>query len=523
MPIPTITDLRAIEILDSRGRPTVSVSIRLDDGATATAGVPSGASTGSREAVEIRDGDSARFGGLGVLRAVASVNETLAPAMLGRSFSSSEELDSELISIDGTPTKSHLGANAIVGVSMAFARALATSAGRPLWQTLSPQVEPRLPVPHFNVVNGGAHAPNVLDFQEFMLAPLGASTLPDAVRAGAEVYSRLRALLLQRGLSAGLGDEGGFAPELTRAEDVLALLVEAITAAGYEPGVDGVAIALDPAASEFYRDGTYLLAGQKLSSAEMVDYYGELVSAFPIWSIEDGLAEDDWDGWRQLTSTLGDRVQLMGDDIFVTDAATIEIVEMVLAGSINKTLVGYINEAGGKAVGLCGKDGNMVTASKVTRTMVDPGSHIEKVVDLGFVGEPEKVDLTLLNQLIGHDLIPVLAPLATSRTGQTFNVNADTFAGAVAGALKAKRLLLLTDVPGVLDKSKKLIPELSVKDARKLIADGTISGGMIPKVETCIYALEQGVQGVVIIDGKTPHAVLLELFTNQGTGTLIHK
>ncbi|WP_439923946.1 acetylglutamate kinase [Nitrobacter sp. JJSN] len=207
----------------------------------------------------------------------------------------------------------------------------------------------------------------------------------------------------------------------------------------------------------------------------------------------------------------------------ITDAATIEIVEMVLAGSINKQLVGYINEAGGKAVGLCGKDGNMVTASKATRTMADPDSNIEKVIDLGFVGEPEKVDLTLLNQLIGHELIPVLAPLATSKGGQTFNVNADTFAGAVAGALKAKRLLLLTDVPGVLDQSKKLIPELSVKDARKLIADGTISGGMIPKVETCIYALEQGVSGVVIIDGKTPHAVLLELFTDQGTGTLIHK
>src|SRR6187455_3012602 len=207
----------------------------------------------------------------------------------------------------------------------------------------------------------------------------------------------------------------------------------------------------------------------------------------------------------------------------ITDAATIEIVEMVLAGSVNKQLVGYINEAGGKAVGLSGKDGNMVKASKTTRTMVDPDSNIEKAIDLGFVGDPDKVDLTLLNQLIGHELIPVLAPLATSDNGQTLNVNADTFAGAVAGALKAKRLLLLTDVPGVLDKSKKLIPELSVKDARKLIADGTISGGMIPKVETCIYALEQGVQGVVIIDGKTQHAVLLELFTNQGTGTLIHK
>jgi acetylglutamate kinase len=207
----------------------------------------------------------------------------------------------------------------------------------------------------------------------------------------------------------------------------------------------------------------------------------------------------------------------------ITDAAAIEIVEMVLAGSINKQIVSNINEAGGKAVGLCGKDGNMVKAVKATRTMVDPHSHLDKVIDLGFVGEPDKVDLTLLNQLIGHELIPVLAPLASSDTGQTYNVNADTFAGAVAGALKAKRLLLLTDVPGVLDKSKKLIPDLSVRDARKLIADGTISGGMIPKVETCIYALEAGVQGVVIIDGKIPHAVLLELFTNQGTGTLVHK
>jgi len=207
----------------------------------------------------------------------------------------------------------------------------------------------------------------------------------------------------------------------------------------------------------------------------------------------------------------------------ITDAATIEIVEMVLAGSINKQIVGHINEAGGKAVGLCGKDGNMVMATKATRTMVDPDSHIEKVVDLGFVGEPDKVDLTLLNQLIGYELIPVLAPLASSKSGQTFNVNADTFAGAIAGALKAKRLLLLTDVPGVLDKSKKLIPDLSVADARKLIADGTISGGMIPKVETCIYALEKGVEGVVILDGKVPHAVLLELLTDHGLGTLMHR
>jgi acetylglutamate kinase len=206
----------------------------------------------------------------------------------------------------------------------------------------------------------------------------------------------------------------------------------------------------------------------------------------------------------------------------ITDAKTLEIVEMVLAGSINKQMVGYINEAGGKAVGLCGKDGNMVVARKLTRTVIDPDSAIEKVIDLGYVGEPDKVDTTVLTQILGRELIPVLAPVAAAANGGTFNVNADTFAGAIAGALKAKRLLLLTDVPGVLDKSKRLIKELSVDDARALIADGTISGGMIPKVETCIEALDQGVEGVVILDGKVPHAVLLELFTELGAGTLIH-
>jgi acetylglutamate kinase len=211
------------------------------------------------------------------------------------------------------------------------------------------------------------------------------------------------------------------------------------------------------------------------------------------------------------------------DGLRITDAATIEVVEMVLAGSINKQIVGFINAAGGKAVGLCGKDGDMVKARKISRHVADPGSNIEKVVDLGFVGEPEKVDTTVLTQILGRDLIPVLAPLATSHDGTTFNVNADTFAGAIAGALKAKRLLLLTDVPGVLDKSKKLIDELTADDARRLIADGTISGGMIPKVETCLYALEQGVEGVVILDGRVPHAVLLELLTDHGAGTLMRR
>jgi acetylglutamate kinase len=207
----------------------------------------------------------------------------------------------------------------------------------------------------------------------------------------------------------------------------------------------------------------------------------------------------------------------------VTDTATIEIVEMVLAGHINKQIVGYINEAGGKAVGLCGKDGNMVRARKISRTVIDPGSHIERIVDLGFVGEPEKIDTTVLDQILGRDLIPVLAPVASSATGGTYNVNADTFAGAIAGALRAKRLLLLTDVPGVLDKSRQLIKQLSMDDARRLIADGTISGGMIPKVETCLNALDAGVEAVVIIDGQVEHAVLLELLTDLGAGTLIHR
>lgn len=207
----------------------------------------------------------------------------------------------------------------------------------------------------------------------------------------------------------------------------------------------------------------------------------------------------------------------------VTDAATVEVVEMVLAGSINKQIVGWIGAEGGKAVGLSGKDGNMVTARKVTRTAVDPDSNIEKVVDLGFVGEPEQVNRDVLDQVLKAELIPVLAPVAIGQDGQTYNVNADTFAGAIAGALTAKRLLLLTDVPGVLDKNKNLIPEMTIEDCRRLIADGTITDGMIPKIETCIYALEKGVEAVVILDGKVPHAVLLELFTDHGAGTLIRR
>jgi acetylglutamate kinase len=223
----------------------------------------------------------------------------------------------------------------------------------------------------------------------------------------------------------------------------------------------------------------------------------------------------------QMLAKLGIKSEFI-DGLRVTDKPTVEIVEMILAGSINKQIVGFINAAGGKAIGLCGKDGDMVKATKVSRTTRDPDSNIEREVDLGFVGEPDKVDTKVLDTVLGKDLVPVLAPVATSADGDTYNVNADTFAGAIAGALGAKRLLLLTDVPGVLDKNKNLIKSLSIEDCRRLIADGTATGGMIPKIETCIYAIERGVEGVVILDGKTPHAVLVELLTDGGAGTLIH-
>ncbi|WP_180687457.1 phosphopyruvate hydratase [Streptomyces gossypiisoli] len=322
-----ITNLHAVEILDSRARPTLAVTLETAGAMPVRAGVPSGASTGTREAVELRDGDRTRYNGQGVLTAVGHVNGEIAQALTGHTFATAAEIDRALIELDGTDTKSRLGANAIVGVSLAAFRAEAALAGRELWQHLA-QVAgttPRLPVPHFNVVNGGVHAANDLDFQEFMLAPLGAPSLPEAVRAGAEVYARLKARLSADGHATGLGDEGGFAPAIDRPEDVLRLLVDAITDAGYTPGRDGVAIALDPAAGEFRdpSDGRYRVAGEALTSDRLIERYEQIIDRFPVWSIEDGLAEDDWDGWVRLTERLGDRVQLMGDDIFVTNPAVI--------------------------------------------------------------------------------------------------------------------------------------------------------------------------------------------------------
>ena len=339
-----VTSLDAVEILDSRARPTLAVTITLAEGTSARAGVPSGASTGSREAVELRDGDPRRFSGQGVRTAVANVQGEIAGALVGRTFANLAELDQALIELDGTETKSRLGANAIVGVSMAAARAGALASGQALWQALRPEgVAPRLPVPHFNVVNGGVHAPNDLDFQEFMLAPVGAPSLAEAVRAGAEVYAALRRLLADRGFATGLGDEGGFAPEIDRPEDVLALLVEAIETAGYAPGRQGVALALDPAASEFFRDGRYHVAGEALSSDEMITRYEEIAASYPVVSLEDGLAEGDWDGWRDLTVRLGDKIQLVGDDLLVTNPAI--ITEAITRGAANAALI-KLNQIG---------------------------------------------------------------------------------------------------------------------------------------------------------------------------------
>jgi enolase len=340
----TITALRAVEILDSRARPTLAVTLTLADGTTCRAGVPSGASTGTREAVELRDADPHRYSGQGVLTAAGHVNGEIAAVLVGRTLADLAELDRTLIELDGTPTKSRLGANAIVGVSMAYARALAASADVPLWSFLSaPGTAARLPVPHFNVVNGGLHAPNGLDFQEFMIAPLGSPTMAEAVRAGAEVYAALRRILAAKGFATGLGDEGGFAPDIDRPEDVLTLLVHAIEEAGYKPGGDGVAIALDPAASEFYREGTYHVAGESLSTGDMIARFEEIVTRFPVWSIEDGLAESDSDGWAELTQRLGGHVQIVGDDVLVTNPTIIS--DAIKRGLANSALI-KVNQVG---------------------------------------------------------------------------------------------------------------------------------------------------------------------------------
>jgi len=317
MPVSSIEAVLAREILDSRGNPTVEVEVLLADGTEARAAVPSGASTGQFEAVELRDGGE-RYGGKGVRNAVKAVNETIDEKLVGLPAADQRLIDQLLIDLDGTPGKSKLGANAVLGVSLAVAKAAAESAGLPLFRYVGGPNAHLLPVPMMNILNGGAHADTNVDVQEFMIAPIGAGTFAEALRWGAETYHALKAVLKGRGLATGLGDEGGFAPDLPSNREALDLIMEAIGRAGFTPGRD-IALALDVAATEFHADGVYAFEGGKRSADEMAAYYGELLASYPLVSIEDPLGEEDWDGWKALTESVGDKVQLVGDDLFVTN------------------------------------------------------------------------------------------------------------------------------------------------------------------------------------------------------------
>ncbi|MDA1287265.1 MAG: phosphopyruvate hydratase [Rhodobacterales bacterium] len=339
-----IIEITAREILDSRGNPTVEVDVLLESGATGRAAVPSGASTGAHEAVELRDGDKSRYGGKGVLNAVASVNGELAEELLGIDATEQVAIDSLMIEADGTPNKSRLGANAILGVSLAVAKAAADYSGQPLYRYVGGTSARVLPVPMMNIINGGEHADNPIDIQEFMIMPVAADTLADAVRMGSEVFHTLKNQLSAAGLSTGIGDEGGFAPNLSSTTDALDFIMRSIEKAGYKPGID-IHLALDCAATEYYRDGKYNMKGEGkiLDAGENADYLANLVANYPIISIEDGMSEDDWDGWRALTELLGNKCQLVGDDLFVTNP--IRLAEGIKAGCANSLLV-KVNQIG---------------------------------------------------------------------------------------------------------------------------------------------------------------------------------
>jgi enolase 1/2/3 len=341
----TITDIKAREILDSRGNPTVEADVICSNGVMARAAVPSGASTGEHEAVELRDGEANRYGGKGVRRAVQNVEESIAPALEGHAITDQLGIDTVMIELDATPNKASLGANAILSVSLACARAAAATVGMPLYRYLGGPLARVLPVPMMNILNGGAHATNSVDFQEFMIVPIGAETFSDALRMGAEVFHALKKVLVKRKLATGVGDEGGFAPDLRDDEEALRVILEAIDAAGYAAGKD-VAIALDPAASELYRDGTYTFkksSGAKKDASGMIELYEGWLNEYPIVSIEDGLAEDDWDGWAKLTAAIGDRCQLVGDDIFVTNT---ERLARGIENSVANAILIKVNQIG---------------------------------------------------------------------------------------------------------------------------------------------------------------------------------
>ncbi|MFJ8044432.1 phosphopyruvate hydratase [Kitasatospora sp. NPDC096147] len=340
--MPSIDVVVAREILDSRGNPTVEVEVGLDDGSTGRAAVPSGASTGAFEALELRDGDKNRYFGKGVEKAVLAVIEQIGPELVGYDATEQRLIDQAMLDLDATPDKSSLGANAILGVSLAVAHAASEASDLPLFRYLGGPNAHVLPVPMMNILNGGSHADSNVDIQEFMIAPIGAESFSEAVRWGVEVYHTLKGVLKERGLSTGLGDEGGFAPNLDSNREALDLITEAIKKAGYTPGKD-VALALDVAASEFYKDGAYQFEGKSLSSAELVAYYAELVAAYPLVSIEDPLDESDWDGWKAMTVELGDKVQIVGDDLFVTNPS--RLARGIETGTANALLV-KVNQIG---------------------------------------------------------------------------------------------------------------------------------------------------------------------------------
>ena len=339
-----ITEIRAREILDSRGNPTVEVDVTLETGAFGRAAVPSGASTGAHEAVELRDGEKNRFGGKGVLKAVQSVNGELAKALIGMDAADQRVLDMTMIEIDGTENKGRLGANAILGVSLAVARAAAEDAGLPLYRYVGGAFASLLPVPMMNIINGGAHADNPIDIQEFMIMPVGAETGADAIRMGSEIFQSLKKKLKDAGHNTNVGDEGGFAPNIGSTDEALGFVMKAIEAAGYKPG-DDVMLAIDAASTEFFKNGKYELAGEgkSLSPEQMVAYWTDLAGRFPIISIEDGMAEDDWEGWKALTDAIGSKVQLVGDDLFVTNPK--RLAQGIRQGVANSILV-KVNQIG---------------------------------------------------------------------------------------------------------------------------------------------------------------------------------
>ena len=340
----TIIDVMAREILDSRGNPTVEVEVQLEDDTRGRAAVPSGASTGAYEAVELRDDDPQRYNGKGVLKAVENVNEIIAPEIIGFYVEDQADIDLTMIDMDGTPNKGNLGANAILGVSMAVAKAAAKTLDLPLYRYLGGTGSRLLPVPMMNILNGGKHADNNVDIQEFMVMPVGALSFTEALRIGTEIFHTLKNVLKNKGMNTAVGDEGGFAPNLGSNEEALAVLVEAIEGAGYRPGED-VVLAIDAAATEMFKDNQYVLAGEGVTytSAEMIDFYARLVDKYPIISIEDGLSEDDWEGWRQLTQRLGSKVQIVGDDLFVTN--TERLAKGIKTGTANSILI-KLNQIG---------------------------------------------------------------------------------------------------------------------------------------------------------------------------------